>query len=62
MSDEETLEQLRRLKNTVMGASNRLRLLAGEFPPDDARALQESAAALAETAQELDRLLARIRR
>ena len=62
MIDEETLEQLRRLKNTVMGASNRLRLLAGEFPPDDARALRESASALAETAQELDRLLARIRR
>ncbi len=62
MSNEETLEQLRRLKNTVMGASNRLRLLAGEFPPEDARALQESAAVLADAAQELDRLLARIRR
>lgn len=62
MSDVERLEQLRRLKNTVMGASYRLRLLAGEFPPDDARALHESAAVLADAAQKLDRLLARIRR
>ncbi len=62
MSDKETLEQLRRLKNTVMGASNRLRLLAGGFPPDDARVLQESAAVLADAAQNLDRLLSRIRR
>jgi hypothetical protein len=62
VSDTETLEQLRRLKNTVMGASNRLRLLAGEFPPEDARALQKSASVLADAAQELDRLLARIRR
>ena len=62
MSKEKTLEQLRRLKNTVMGASNRLRLLAGEFPPDEARALKESASVLADAAQNLDRLLARIRR
>ena len=62
MSDKETLEQLRRLKNTVMGASNRLRLLAGEFPPDEARALQESASVLADAAQRLDGLLSRIRR
>ncbi len=62
MSDKETLEQLRRLKNTLMGASNRLRLLAGEFPPDDARVLQESATVLADVAQNLDRLLSRIRR
>jgi hypothetical protein len=62
VSDTETLEQLRRLKNTVMGASNRLRLLAGKFPAEDARALQKSASVLADAAQELDRLLARIRR
>jgi hypothetical protein len=61
MSDAERLEQLRRLKNTVMGAANRLRLLAGEFPPEDAGALQKSASVLADAAQELDRLLARIR-
>jgi len=62
VSNEETLEQLRRLKNTVMGASNRLRLLAREFPADEAHSLQESAAVLADAAQNLDRLLARIRR
>jgi len=53
---------LRRLKNTMMGAANRLRLLAGAFPAEEARSIRESAAALAEAAQQLDQLLARIRR
>lgn len=39
-----------------MGASNRLRLLAPAFPPDEARALSESAAVLAEAAQRLARI------
>jgi hypothetical protein len=62
MSEAERLEQLRRLKNTVMGAANRLTLLAKEFPPDEAGTLHEAAATLAAAAQRLDRLLARIRR
>ncbi len=62
MSDQEALEQLRRLKNTVMGASNRLRLLAGDFPSAEAATLDHAARTLAAAAQELDRLLARIRR
>lgn len=45
-----------------MGASNRLRLLAADFTPDEARVLRQSASALADVAQQLDRLLAGIRR
>lgn len=62
MSDAGRIEQLRRLKNTIMGASNRLRLLAGEFPSAEARTLAEAASVLADAAQRLDGLLARIRR
>lgn len=62
MSDGEQLEQLRRLKNTVMGASNRLTLLAQEFPPEESSTLQEAASTLAAAAERLDRLLSRIRR
>ncbi len=62
MSDVERLEQLRRLKNTVMGAANRLTLLAQEFPPEEASTLQEAASTLAAAAERLNRLLSRIRR
>jgi hypothetical protein len=56
------VEQLRRLKNTVMGAANRLSLLARRFPPDQAGTLDEAARTLAAAAQDLNRLLARIGR
>lgn len=57
-----TREQLRRLKNTVMGASNRLSILArsGDAPPNASNAIVELAAELAACAQKLDRLLALI--
>lgn len=53
-------EQLRRLKNTVMGAGHRLSLLAksGELEPDAGRELGEIASELAEAARRLGRLLA----
>ena len=55
----EIREQVRRLKNTVMGASHRLSLLAGsgELPAGAATALAELAGELARTAQRLERLL-----
>ena len=55
----ETTEQVRRLKNTVMGAGHRLSLLAAsdEVSAAQARALSELAAELARTAQRLERLL-----
>jgi len=62
MSDVERLEQLRRLKNTVMGAANRLTLVGEEFPPDEASTIQEVASTLAAAAERLNRLLSRIRR
>jgi ABC-type transporter Mla subunit MlaD len=61
MSDAD-VEQLRRLKNTVMGAANRLSILARRFPPEQAGALDEAARTLSAAAQDLNRLLARIRR
>lgn len=62
MSDAERIEQLRRLKNTVMGAANRLSLLARDLPSNEAETLRQTAAVLADAAQKLDGLLARIRR
>ena len=55
----EIREQLRRLKNTVMGASHRLSRLAasGELPDPAAASLAELAGDLAKTAQRLERLL-----
>jgi hypothetical protein len=52
-------EQLRRLKNTIMGAGHRLSLLGGspEVPAAQARTLSELAGQLARTAQRLERLL-----
>ncbi len=60
----ESLEQLRRLKNTVMGAANRLALLgrSGELPPEATQELAALSAELAQTALRLERLLQRLRR
>lgn len=56
-------EQLRRLKNTVMGVAQRLSQLAGA--PEFSRAASEELASvsreLAQTAQRLERLLAALR-
>ncbi len=59
----ELAEQLRRLKNTVMGAGHRLSLLArsGHFSPEETAGLQETARELAASAQRLERLLAAFR-
>lgn len=59
----ETYEQLRRLKNTVMGAGHRLSVLAGsgKVGDEDARVLSETARELAAAAQRLERLLAGLR-
>lgn len=56
-------EQLRRLKNTVMGASQRFLQLAasGELPGESARELSSISRDLAKTAQRLERLLAGLR-
>lgn len=53
-------EQLRRLKNTVMGASHRLSLIAraGELGPDASRELNQVAAELAAAVRRLERLVA----
>jgi hypothetical protein len=55
----EVREQVRRLKNTVMGAGHRLSLLAasGEVPPGQAQALEGLAQDLARTAWSLEQLL-----
>ncbi len=60
MSDTEVYEQLRRLKNTVMGAGHRLSLLtrSGQLAASEAEALAALAAELAAAAQRLERLLA----
>jgi hypothetical protein len=52
-------EQLRRLKNTIMGAGHRLSLLgeSAELPAAQARTLSELGGELARTAQRLERLL-----
>jgi hypothetical protein len=57
-------EQLRRLKNTVMGTSHRLSLLAGSdaITAQTAAELASISRALGETAQRLERLLAGLRR
>ena len=61
MTDSE--EQLRRLKNTVMGAGHRLSLLAGsrELEADARRQLGEISSELAEAARRLGELLAAMR-
>ncbi len=60
MTDTETYEQLRRLKNTVMGAGHRLSLLArsGRLARPEAEAVAAIAAGLATAAQRMERLLA----
>jgi hypothetical protein len=57
-------EQLRRLKNTVMGAGHRLSLLAqsGQLPAGAATELASISRDLNEAAGRLERLLARIQR
>ncbi|MDQ6884066.1 MAG: hypothetical protein M3077_07495 [Candidatus Dormibacteraeota bacterium] len=59
----ESLEQLRRLKNTVMGAANRLSLVgrSGELTPEALRELTAVSAELAQAAMRLERLLQRLR-
>lgn len=61
MTDSE--EQLRRLKNTVMGAGHRLSLLAqsGELEADAGKELSEIASEVAEAARRLGQLLAAMR-
>jgi hypothetical protein len=61
MTDPE--EQLRRLKNTVMGAGHRISLLAqsGELDADAGRELGEISSELAEAARRLGQLLAAMR-
>lgn len=59
----DSAEQLRRLKNTIMGASHRLTLLAQS--PElawESGALQEIAAELQSNVEQLERLLASVRR
>ena len=60
----ETPEQLRRLKNTIMGAGNRLSLLgrSGELDPDASKELRTIAAELTDVVQRLERVLSRTRR
>jgi hypothetical protein len=57
-------EQLRRLKNTVMGAGHRLSVLgrSGELPPEADHELRLISGELAEVAARLERMLARLRR
>ncbi len=52
-------EQLRRLKNTIMGAGHRLSIVArsGDVSAEEARVLAQMAAELATAAQRLERLL-----
>lgn len=56
-------EQLRRLKNTVMGAGNRLSLMAqsSEVTREQAQTLAQCAAELSAVAQRLERVLAVLR-
>ena len=58
----DSAEQLRRLKNTIMGASHRLTLLA-ELPElaRESDALREIAADLQSNVEQLERLLASVR-
>jgi len=57
-------EQLRRLKNTVMGAGHRLSILAasGDLSTGDASRLAAISRELGDAAQRLERLLAGLRR
>ncbi len=59
----ETHEQLRRLKNTVMGAGNRLSLLgrSGELGPQAETELRLMAAELSQVARRLERILTGLR-
>lgn len=62
MTSSDELEQLRRLKNTVMGVSNRLSQLGRSRElPDAAEELASIGRELAATAQRLERLLATLR-
>jgi hypothetical protein len=56
-------EQLRRLKNTIMGASNRLAILArsGQLTDPESGELAQASAQLASVAQRLERMLSRRR-
>ena len=57
-------EQLRRLKNTIMGAGHRLSILgrSGELDPDASHELRAISAALTDAAQRLERMLGRLPR
>ena len=59
----QSLEQLRRLKNTIMGAGHRLTVLArsGELTPESEVELRALSAELADVVERLERLLARLR-
>lgn len=59
----ERREQLRRLKNTVMGAGNRLNLLgrSGELGPQAETELRAMAAELSDVARRLERILTGLR-
>jgi hypothetical protein len=63
MDSSEPEEQLRRLKNTVRGASYRLSMLSrsGSFPPDAAGELIAVSRELEAAAGRLERLLAAFR-
>lgn len=63
MASVDQQEQLRRLKNTVMGASHRLSLLAraGALPDEASADLTAISQALAQCAERLERLLAGLR-
>ncbi len=59
----DTAEQLRRLKNTIMGASHRLSRLAGTAElGQQAASLREIAAELNASVERLERLLTSVRR
>ncbi|GAC1481251.1 MAG: hypothetical protein PVSMB9_06430 [Candidatus Dormibacteria bacterium] len=60
----ETPEQLRRLKNTIMGAGHRLSMLgrSGELDPDASKELRTISAELADVVRRLERVLTRTRR
>jgi hypothetical protein len=61
--EQDPSEQLRRLKNTLMGAGHRLALLArsGVLDADEAAAVAQVAGEAAQAAQRLEQLLARRR-
>ncbi len=59
----DSAEQLRRLKNTIMGASHRLSLLAGSGDlAGESSTLRAIAAELQASVERLERLLASVRR